>query len=506
MQRQRSLTSLITGASVTMISLTSLALVVLSRNSADHGFAAVQPVWPMIMASSVAIILVMSHLHGELRKLYRIITEREERAHKDARLDALTGLGNRKFLIEQLEARLAPGASDGRSALLLIDLNNFKRVNDTLGHAIGDQLIMAVATRLRSAYPDAIAARLGGDEFALIIDRLETVALSQVCETVANRLSAAFPIGGHSLLIGGSVGAAHLAKGLDVSKLMQRADAAMYRAKSAQCRYQIFDTAMIAAGERRADLAMALRECLEQGIGIFAVFQTVVSPERNTRGLEALLRWQHDTLGEISPLEIISIAEEVHLLNEVGLFMAREAAKAAAVLPRYFVAFNLRAVQLLTPEFVDGLIRIAKEHGVANGQLHIEIHERDFVDRGSEIALSLELLRSAGFRIAVDDFGTSTSSLTMLRDLGITTLKLDPCILKTAREDASIAFMRAKVSLAKALGMTVVCEGIDSAFDESAAIQAGCDLMQGFRFSRPTALVNFLKGKTGKRTSRVAAG
>lgn len=475
-----------------MIALTSFSAFFLTASPLLARAGTIPQVWLMILASSCATLLVMSLLHNDLQKLYGLLAEREEQARKDARLDPLTGLGNRKFLIEELDDRLEDNKVSNPTALLFIDLDHFKRVNDTMGHRAGDQLIMAVAARIRDALPCAATARLGGDEFAAIVELSTEQELAALCGILTKRLSAPFQVGDKEAFIGGSVGAAYLEPGLDAGDVMRRADVAMYRAKTTSSGYQVFDDRMIADVERRAELANALRKCLRGDAGLSAMFQAIVSPDGEMQALEALLRWQHETLGAVAPLEIISIAEETHLLNEVGLFMAIQASRAAAALPGIGICLNMRAVQLLDVRYAERLIRIAVDNNIPAGQLCLEIKEPDFVERGNEIAPVLARLREAGMRIAVDDFGSSTSSLAHLKHLGVTTLKLDPSVMKNAQEVGSIAVMRAKVSLAKALGMTVVCEGVHSPADEEAAVQAGCDLLQGFRYSQPAVLSNFM--------------
>jgi len=496
----------VTGASAAMIALTSIALVYLTRHPLVLSATAPLHVWPMIAASSCATLIVMSLLHAELKNLYGLLFDREEQARKDARRDSLTDLGNRKLLIEELDARLSPYAANKLSALLLVDLNNFKRVNDTMGHSAGDQLLVAVAARIRATLPATVIARLGGDEFTVITEMADPKELPKICETLADSLKCPFQIGDDDLFIGGSIGAAFFEQGLDASKLIRRADVAMYRAKSSSSGYQIFDAPMIAEVERRAELANALHKCVKGSQGFGTVFQAIVSPDKDMRGLEALLRWRHEVFGAISPLEIISVAEETHLLNEIGLIMAGQACHAATALPQTPISVNVKAIQLLTPKFADKLVQIATRNGIPAGQLQLEIPERDFVERGEEIAPVLSMLCDAGIHIAVDDFGSSISSLARLKKFGVTIVKLDPGILQNAHEAGSIAIMRAKISLAKAFSMTVVCKGVDNYLDEQAAIQAGCDLLQGFRYSQPSPLGAFLSQYSTREYSLHAIG
>lgn len=474
-----------------MVALTSAALFALALNPLGPPAGSAQQISLLILVPACATLLVMSLLHADLQQLYSLLAAREAQAQTDARRDALTGLGNRKLLVEELEARLKAGASD-QAALLLVDLNHFKRVNDTLGHGAGDQLIIAVASRIKSILPEAITARLGGDEFAAIVEVADKRELEPICESLKTRLSSPFQIGGTEVLVGGSVGVALFEHGLNASDLLRRADVAMYRAKSTGSGCQIFDAPMVAEIERRTGLANALHDYLNSGEGLYAVFQPIVTPDGDVRALEALLRWPHESTEDISPVEIIAIAEETHLLDNVDLVMARHASHAANLLPGVSICLNIRAVQLLKPQYGDKLARVVAEYDVAPARIQLEIQERELVERGAQIASAIASLHAAGFQIAVDDFGSSTSSLAHLKALGITTLKLDPSILNNAREAGSIAVMRANVSLAKALGMTVVCKGINSSLEEAAAIQAGCDLLQGFRYGRPAGIEVFL--------------
>lgn len=473
-----------------MIALTATALFALLRDPVLAGAPAGRMAWPVLLASSCATLLVMSLLHGDLQNMYRKLVEAEERAQDAARRDELTGLGNRKFLFEKLEHYVGLPEQSGSTVLLLVDLDHFKRVNDTLGHAAGDQLIKVVAERLKSIAHDAEIVRLGGDEFALIVETRDRDALVTLCDRIVASLSLVIRLAQGDCFISGSVGAAYLEDGLGVSELMRRADLAMYKAKSEVRGARIYDQEMSDEAYRRASLATALCKSLETGEGLATHYQRIVTPAGELHAIEALLRWKHSEFGEVPVREIISVAEERHLINEVGLFVAREVCQAAKAFPEAIVCFNVAAIQLLDLNFSTDLIDILAKNGVSPAQIQIEMREREFVERAREIGPTFEHLAGAGFHLAVDDFGSSISSLSQLQKLGVTVVKLDHNVLEDAREMASIAVIQAKVGLARSLGMIVICEGVNDEIDEATAIQSGCDFLQGYRYGRPTLLAS----------------
>lgn len=484
--KHRSLTSVLTGGTAAMIALTACSLFIIDRSTASVGGEA--RLWPMILASSCATLLVMTVLQDELESLYRALAAREEQARADARTDPLTGLGNRRFLFDELARLQARADPPSMSALILIDLDHFKRVNDTRGHHFGDALIKAVATRLRYAAPHAKLVRLGGDEFALLVEMKDERELAEVCEELVASFEAPFATDGEECFARGSLGAAILTPELTPSELLRRADIAMYRAKINQSGFQLFDSEMIAAVERRAKLAKDLRQCVASGEGLSAQFQGIFDRSGKLAGVEALLRWRHPKLGPIPPAEIISLAEETQLINEVGIVVAAHGCRAAQSLPEVTVAMNVSYVQLLDSRFRKELERVVASGKISPSRFQIEVRETDFVERAPDMKLALGELKLAGFQIAVDDYGSSTSSLPYLRKLGVSVLKLDPRVLHNSREAGSIAVMRAKVQLARALGMMVVCEGVADAGDEAAALQAGCDRLQGYFLGEPEDL------------------
>lgn len=487
MYQRQPLTSLVTGATAAIIALTGCALYLL-----DHGTLGSGRLWPMIVASSSATLLVMSLLHSDLQRLYDLLAKREAQAQQEARVDLLTGLANRKCILEQLEAMRAE-RGDREMVLLLLDLNHFKRVNDTRGHEAGDELLVSIARRLEALVPGAFIARLGGDEFAILAAATGREEAEVICERVVTVWDTPFELPQGGCLASGSVGAAFVQRDLTASEVLRRADAAMYRAKSDAVSFKIFDDGMMAEVERRARLAFDLRNSAPLSSCCSAVYQPIVSRDGLIVGLEALLRWKHPSLGQIPPQEIVSVAEEIQLINELGLVVAKEACRAAKAFPGAIIAFNASVVQFLDPRFEQQLQQLVRAERVKPEQLQIEVREADFASRGRDMSGVLRRLLKAGFRIAADDYGSSTSSLVQLQRYGVTVLKLDPRVLRNAREVDHIGVMRAKVELAKALGMSVVCEGVAVEADRVVALQAGCDMMQGYLLGSPRELSAILK-------------
>jgi EAL domain-containing protein (putative c-di-GMP-specific phosphodiesterase class I) len=258
---------------------------------------------------------------------------------------------------------------------------------------------------------------------------------------------------------------------------------------------------MIEALERRATLAQDLRRAASSKRGLGVVFQPIVDRGGWIVGVEALVRWKHPKLGMVSPQEIVSIAEEVHLINDLGLFVAEHACRAAQIIPAATIAINASVTQLFDSRFAEALGNLVAAHEVPAHRIQIELKENDLVMRGSEVAEALNALQTTGFTIAVDDFGSSTSSTAYLRRLGVTVVKLHANVIRNAREVENVAIMRAKVDLARALGMQVVCLGVSGEADRQTALQAGCDMMQGYLFSEPADLATVL---TSSRVSRAA--
>jgi diguanylate cyclase (GGDEF)-like protein len=486
--RAKTLTSLVTGATAAIIALTACALYLVGHGSWSLG----DRFWLMILASSSATLLVMSLLHSDLQRLYELLAQREEEAQQEARTDLLTGLPNRKHLGEVVEAKRS-SCGQQSAILCLLDLNHFKRVNDTRGHEGGDELLVLTAKRLGEALPAAFIARLGGDEFAVLAEADCVEAAERLCRTITEVFEEPFALTNGGCFTRGSVGAAFLEPDLTTSELLRRADAAMYKAKSGTPAYRVFDEEMIEDVTRRARLAVDLRNAAPDFRDCSAAYQPILKRDGALAGFEALLRWNHPVLCQVPPGETVSVAEEVQLINELGLLIVEDACRAARAFPHATIAFNVSVVQLLDGRFDEALCNLVSRQRMPFDRFQLEIREGDFAARGQDMSGALRRLATAGFIIAVDDYGSSTTSLVQLQRYGASVLKLDPRVLRNAREVDSIAIMKAKVELAKALGMFVTCEGVSVEADRTAAIQAGCDMLQGYLLGKPEALDVLLK-------------
>jgi EAL domain-containing protein (putative c-di-GMP-specific phosphodiesterase class I) len=269
------------------------------------------------------------------------------------------------------------------------------------------------------------------------------------------------------------------------AEFLRRADIALYRAKSEgrNC-FRFFSPEMDIDLQRRAIIEDDLRRALSSGAGLDVHYQPQISAEGSVMGAEALLRWDHATLGGLHPAEVIPIAEEAGLIGQLGEFVFREACRAALRWPDLFVSVNVSPVQVArTPALPQRFKRIADEEGVSCCQLELEITENLFIEQGQNCEKLIETLRSRGFRIALDDFGTGYSSLSYLRRFRVDKIKLDKSFADDQSVEENVAIIRAAVSLAHALGLTVVAEGIETRQQEQIALEAGCDGLQGFRYA-----------------------
>ncbi len=419
----------------------------------------------------------------------RLSTEAEIR--RLAHIDPLTGLPNRRSFAESLAERLGPAARHpGRLALIMLDLDRFKPVNDTLGHAMGDALLRRVAGRLASATREGdLLARLGGDEFAVLAD----VAGAAEAEALADRLIEVarrpYAIDGHVLEIGASAGIALApADGRTPDALAQSADIALYAAKEAgRGTWRLFETEMTTRRQQRRALELDLRRAVAR-----AEFEVHYQPQIDTRtgaftGAEALVRWHHAERGNVPPSVFIPLAEELGLIVEIGEAVLRTACRDAASWPEPLtVAVNLSPLQLRSPGLVDQVFRILGETGLAPHRLELEITESALLqDDGTSLA-ALVALRERGIRISMDDFGTGYSSLSYLSRFPFDKIKIDQSFIQLAPEDSgSASIVRAITTLGARLGMAVTAEGVETEAQRRFMQQEGADQLQGYLISKP---------------------
>jgi diguanylate cyclase (GGDEF)-like protein/PAS domain S-box-containing protein len=437
------------------------------------------------------------------------VTERkraEEQIRYLAYHDSLTGLGNRLLFKERLGVALAQARrSDGVLGVLFLDLDHFKRINDTLGHTVGDRLLQGVADRLvatvratdmiaRSGRMDAdhAVSRFGGDEFTILLTDLRDVQdLAKVARRILDVLSEPFALEGHEVVISGSIGiTARPLDGDDVETLLRNADAAMYHAKDrGRNNYQFYTESMNAVALERLVLESKLRRGLEQGEFELHYQPKVALPEGRLTGFEALVRWRDPEQGLVLPGVFIPLCEETGLIRPLGDWVLREACRQLArwrdagrdPLP---VSVNLSVHQFRGGGVVESVRRALVETGVDACWLELEITESALLQDEAAVVGALEALRRLGIRIAIDDFGTGYSSFSYLRRLPVDVLKIDRSFVKdieTSPDEA--ALLGAIVSMGRALRLRVIAEGVETMGQRELLTGWGCDEMQGFLVS-----------------------
>ena len=431
----------------------------------------------------------------------------EKRIEHLAFYDLLTGLPNRRLFLDRLQHAMTGCARSGRrGALLYIDLDNFKLVNDTCGHDVGDQLLVEVAQRLSACLRDGdTTARLGGDEFVAMLEDLDATAgeaaasARVVADKIHEALNRPYRIGERSHHCTPSVGATLFSGHGDASdELLKQADIAMYQAKSAgKNTLRFFDPEMQASVAARAALEADLRHAIADGQFILH-FQPQVSRAGRILGGEALLRWQHPERGTIPPNDFIPLAEETGLILGIGQWVLAEACAVLADWHRQEptrgirLAINVSARQFRQPDFVDS-VRVALEAaGAPRGMLKLELTESVVLDNVEDTIDKMTALRRLGVGFAMDDFGTGFSSLAYLTRLPLEQLKIDQSFVRRLLDNPTDAVVaRSIITLATSLGLTVIAEGVETEAQRAFLAQHGCPIYQGYLFGRPMPLAEF---------------
>jgi diguanylate cyclase (GGDEF)-like protein/PAS domain S-box-containing protein len=428
----------------------------------------------------------------DVTELKRAQQQLFEMAHRDR----LTGLPNRLSLEQRLAETIADASRDERRfALLFVDIDRFKTINDTLGHSMGDDVLREVANRLQETLRAGdVIARPGGDEFIILLPKIAHPAeVDAVAQRLARALSLPVVVRGRELFVSASVGAALFPDhGRDAESLTSHADTAMYRAKAGGTHYAVFDPSMESAATERLLLENDLRHALYRD-ELRLLYQPIVDvATRRVVGAEALVRWHHRTRGVVGPTSFIQIAEETGSIVALDRWVLREACATAARIrstlqPDFRIAVNLSPRDLREPDLPDVVAGVLSEYGVPPRALALEVTESVALD--DSVLPALRRLCALGVQVAVDDFGIGYSSLSYLKRLPITALKIDRAFIRDVADDAyDQAIVRSIVTVAKALGLHVTAEGLETDAQVEFVASLGCDEAQGYRFGTPLAL------------------
>jgi len=452
-------------------------------------------------------------IHGEQPAILLSLMDITERKRAEARLafmaqhDGLTGLPNRNLLRQQMDDILLHSRrSAEKAAVLMLGLDNFKAVNDTLGHGVGDKLLRSVAKRLRSTLREEDAlARLNSDEFAIVqsgVARPEDAVL--LAKRILEAVGETYLLDGHSVVIGASIGIAMSpGDGEDSEKLLKSADMALSRAKNEfRGTFSFFEAEMDARAQIRRKIETDLRDAI-QNDGLRPYYQPLIDlATGRVTGLEALVRWPHAERGMISPAEFIPVAEETGLINALGGLMLHRACMDAAGWPDDVrVAVNLSPLQFRTGNLLAMVNDALRQSGLPARRLELEITETLLLEKSSQVLATLHALRALGVRISMDDFGTGYSSLSYLRSFPFDKIKIDQSFVRDlgGNRDAQ-AIVRSIISLGMGLGVTITAEGVETEAELSCLRAEGCHEGQGFLFSRarPNAeIVSLLRAQRG---------
>ncbi len=414
----------------------------------------------------------------------------QARIHHLAHHDTLTGLPNRSAFMMYLQHLMHGARDDGtRLALLFIDLDRFKRVNDSLGHLVGDTLLRTTAARITAALRATdIVARFGGDEFMVLLPNIAQPGdVEEVAQKLLQAIEAPLHAEGRPLSVTASAGVAIFPEdGSSAEELIKHADTAMYLAKArGRAQYRFFDPEMASAAYAALVMEGELGQALERG-----EFELYFQPQVSARdgrvvGAESLIRWRHPARGLLPPGEFIPVAEEQRLILSIGQWVLREASRQAArwhaagldVSP---VAVNLSTMQFRAPDFVEGVAQVLREEGVEGRLIELELTERMLMDDVPEVSARLEQLAQLGIRVSVDDFGTGYSSLGHLKELPIDKMKIDRSFVKDLPDNrGSAAITRAIIQMARSLGITAIAEGVENDAQRAFLAVNGCDELQG---------------------------
>ncbi len=430
----------------------------------------------------------ISRLARSFNRMVHNIEDRERQIAHMAFHDGLTGLANRVLLREHVTQQLKAYGSSKSFALICLDLDNFKAVNDTLGHPTGDALLCEMAIRLQQLAGQGFVARLGGDEFALFVEG-DARASSSLCHAILAETLEPMIVNGHRIIAGTSIGVAIAPQdGADPTTLLKNADLALYRAKNdGKGGFRFFESAMDAEAQERRAIEVDLHDAVRNG-ELELYFQPLFALSQNrVTAFEALLRWNHPKRGMVSPVQFIPLAEDTGLIIPIGEWVLREACRVAATWPDHIrVAVNISPVQFRSNRLNSVVTQALTVANLDPHRLELEITESLFIDNIETTLASLHSLRALGVRVALDDFGTGYSSLSYLRSFPFDKIKIDRSfIVDLLAHKGATAIIKSITSLAEALGMETTAEGVETIDQLDILREQGCNQIQGYYFSKP---------------------
>ncbi|MEA2932690.1 MAG: diguanylate cyclase [Actinomycetota bacterium] len=461
--------------------VTSLSIVV---------YATWHRVLPLAVILATCTLLVAVARMGNAYRQLQTLAE----SKREARTDELTGLPNRRLFYETLRRRLEAGAGEEQLAVLMIDLDRFKEINDSLGHHVGDEVLRQLGPRLASVVADSgTVARLGGDEFGLLLVPLpDPTVATEVAERICDDLRRSFLLDTMTLHVDASIGIAIAPEhGVVADALLQRADIAMYEAKRSRRSWEVYSSIRDTHTRDRLELMEDVRGAIDRRELVLHYQPKVDLATRTVTGVEALVRWQHPERGLLAPDRFLGLFEQSGLMGPLAMDVLNQAvtqqARWASQNLDLSVAVNLSAANLADAELPERVAEVLRRRGVSAGSIVLEITEDSLMvdaDQGLDV---LERLFALGVELSVDDYGTGFSSLAYLRDLPVHELKLDRAFLAAAsHDDRAVAIIRSTIDLAHSLDLRIVAEGVET--DENLALIAGmgCDIAQGFLLGRPS--------------------
>lgn len=444
------------------------------------------------------------------------ITERKQAEQLIAHLahhDALTGLPTRTLLLDRVQVALQHARRGGHKAcIMMVDVDNFKQVNDTLGHATGDALLIAVAKRLSETVRESdTVARMGGDEFIVLLDKLQSLSdAERVAQKLVSAMASPLEVAGESIAVTISIGICMFPDGgSGADFLLQNADAAMYFAKAeGRNSYQVYGDEIALQTARRREIRHALEQALDRNEFTLEYQPQVSLGKGEVTGVEALLRWNSHLLGVVSPLEFIPVAEQSGHINTIGEWVLQEACREGKALEEtvgrpLIIAVNISPQQFQEDSFPSTVARILQTTGLAPSSLELEITENILVSDSVKAMRVLNRVRGIGLRIAIDDFGTGFSSMSYILRFNVDRLKIDQSFIRNVSTEPNGAITRAIVALARGLKINVVAEGVETEAIADFLVHEGCDEAQGYLYSRPIPaplLTEFIAALEGART------